>query len=485
MDAPTTLAGTHPPHRCLSVVVPCFNEEATIEQLLSRVIASEWVAEVIVVDDGSADRSTELVRACSDKRVRLICQPFNMGKGAALRRGLAEASSPYVIIQDADLEYDPSEYGRLLAPLLRDEADVVYGSRFASSSQRRVLFFWHSIGNRVLTLLSNVFTNLNLTDMETCYKVFRTELIQSIELEEDRFGFEPEVTAKLAARRARFFEMGISYSGRTYQEGKKIGWKDGLRAVYCILRYSPIGARITRSAALDEVIDDSSPAVLTGVLETLDDMQRYPAWIVELLQPHLGERVLEVGAGHGAISERLAATHHLVAMEPDDIGLEVLTAKFTGTGVTVVPDLDGAALHGPYDGVVLVNVLEHVLDDVGLLDQLRQMLVPGGRVCVFSPAHQALYSRFDRAIGHHRRYTTTTLTQAVSRAGLVVADARYVNALGAMAWFVSARVMGVTTPSATLTRLYDRTVVVATRWLERSLRPRFGQSVLVVATKEA
>jgi glycosyltransferase involved in cell wall biosynthesis len=231
------------PERCLSVVVPCFNEHATIEVVLDRVLASPFTAEVLVVDDGSTDGTRELLgkitaRAEADTRVRVLLQPHNMGKGAALRRGFAEAAAPFVIVQDADMEYDPADYAVVLEPLLDGRADVVFGSRFIGGGAHRVLYFWHSIGNKVLTVASNAFTNLNLTDMETCYKAFRREVIQSIEVEEDRFGFEPEVTAKVAKGGWRVYEVGISYSGRTYAEGKKIGWRDGVRAIWCIVRYS-------------------------------------------------------------------------------------------------------------------------------------------------------------------------------------------------------------------------------------------------------
>lgn len=232
------------PVQCLTVVVPCYNEEATIKTLLDRVLASPFANEVIVVDDGSKDRSIDIASSTGDARVRVLSQGVNQGKGAAIRRGFQEATSDIVIVQDADLEYDPDEYGLLVTPILDDRADVVYGSRFSGGSERRVLYYWHALGNNFLTTVSNMFTNLNLTDMETCYKAFRREVLQSFTLEENRFGVEPEITAKIARGTWRIYEVGISYDGRTYAEGKKIGWRDGVRAIYCIVRYSPFGERV-------------------------------------------------------------------------------------------------------------------------------------------------------------------------------------------------------------------------------------------------
>jgi glycosyltransferase involved in cell wall biosynthesis len=228
------------------VVIPCYNEESTVAAVIDKVVANPWVAEVIVVDDGSTDKSREILGAIDLPELVVLLQPVNQGKGAALRCGFARATADYVIVQDADLEYDPEEFELLLGPLEDDKADVVFGSRFQSGRPHRVLYYWHSVGNRMLTTLSNMFTNLNLTDMETCYKAFRRSVIQSIVIEENRFGFEPEITAKVARGGWRVYEVGISYSGRTYAEGKKIGWRDGVRAFYCIVRYSAVGQRVRR-----------------------------------------------------------------------------------------------------------------------------------------------------------------------------------------------------------------------------------------------
>ncbi len=229
---------------CLTVVMPCFNEEASVLAIVAAVLSSPLTAELIVVDDASSDGTSELLATVDDPRLVLLRQPVNQGKGAALRRGFAAATQPFVIVQDADLEYDPGEYAQVVGPLLDGRADVVFGSRFLTDRPHRVLYFWHSVGNRFLTTLSNVFTNLNLTDMETCYKAFRREVLDTFTIEEHRFGIEPEITAKVARGRWRIYEVGISYSGRTYDEGKKIGWRDGIRAVWCIVRYSPLGERL-------------------------------------------------------------------------------------------------------------------------------------------------------------------------------------------------------------------------------------------------
>lgn len=236
----------------LSVVMPIYNEHKTLREVVERVLSVPFDLELLCVDDGSNDGSAEILTALQKEypQVRAFLQDRNMGKGAALRRGIQEARGDFVIIQDADLEYDPADYGALIDPLVHGKAEVVYGSRFMGAAPHRVLYFWHSVGNRFLTLLSNCLTNINLSDMETCYKAFLREVIQSIPIEENRFGFEPEITVKVAKRRLRIYEVGISYWGRTYEEGKKIGWKDGVRAIWCLLKYSVKADRDSRQGGI-------------------------------------------------------------------------------------------------------------------------------------------------------------------------------------------------------------------------------------------
>jgi 2-polyprenyl-3-methyl-5-hydroxy-6-metoxy-1,4-benzoquinol methylase len=477
---------------CLSVVMPSYNEAATLETVIRRVLASAYVQELIIVDDGSTDETIAIVNGIDDPRIRLLVQPINLGKGAALRRAFPEVTAPYVIVQDADLEYDPEEYATVLGPLIAGDADVVYGSRFLSGHPHRVLYYWHSVGNRLLTTASNMFTNLNLTDMETCYKAFRREVIQSIVIEEDRFGFEPEITAKIAAAGWRVYEVGISYSGRTYSEGKKIEWKDGVRAMYGVVRYSRPWHRVR--SLIDHAPDrsippaqfDDSDAELSDVLRVLEEADNYADWIYRLIRPYLGDHVLEVGAGHGELTERLRRDAHVTATDFSKRCVDELALRFAGCDEVEVLQADVAALGAAerrFDSVVLVNVLEHIDDDVTALADLREVLKPGGRLCVFVPAFEGLYSDFDRSIGHRRRYRRSHLATTFDRAGLAVVDARYVNTVGALAWWLFARQFGQVPTQRWSVKLYDRLVVPLMRRLEAGRSPRFGQSLVCIGER--
>jgi 2-polyprenyl-3-methyl-5-hydroxy-6-metoxy-1,4-benzoquinol methylase len=473
--------------RCLSVVMPCYNEAGTVAAVLDRVLASPYAGEVIVVDDGSTDGTPAALAGVDDPRVRVLTQPRNQGKGAALRRGFAEATLPYVIVQDADWEYDPAEYEVLLAPLLDGRADVVFGSRFHGSRPHRVLYFWHSVGNRMLTTMSNMVTNLSLSDMETCYKAFRREVLDSFDIEEDRFGIEPEITAKVARGGWRIYEVGISYSGRTYAEGKKIGWRDGVRALFCILRYSQVGERLRYRGRLRP---RSAPAAvheadeeLADTLDSLDDAVNYADWIYSLMQPYLGRRVLEVGAGHGTLTDRMLEGRTVTATDVSPRCVSILEDRYAGNDhVTVLhADVDDAPALGQFDAVVLVNVLEHIADDARALRSLEKALGAGGHLVLYVPAFEALYSDFDRRIGHHRRYRAEQLADLVTEAGLEVVDLRYVNLVGAIAWWVFATKLGQTPTKKWSALTFDRAVVPVVSRIERRRRPPFGQSILCVA----
>jgi SAM-dependent methyltransferase len=476
------------PAPCLSVVMPCFNEAERVSDALAAVLDSPFVAEVVLVDDGSTDATAKLVEAiaAAEPRVRLVRQPCNLGKGAALRRGFREVRSPYVVVQDADLEYDPRDWPTLLEPLISGVADVVYGSRFHASEGHRVLYYWHSVGNKVLTTLSNMATNLNLTDMETCSKAFRREVLESIELHEDRFGFEPEITAKVAAGGWRVYEVGITYNGRTYDEGKKIGWRDGVRAVWCIARYSQPGERLAGAlnpAPRPAVFSDADEE-LAGTLDALEGADAYADWVVSLFRDDLGQNVLEVGAGVGTITKRLADQGRVVAVEPSERCASPLAelAAVDPRVEVVHGSVDDVAADAAFDTAVLVNVLEHVADDVDLLRALGERLRPGGALVCFVPAHAWLHSRYDDRIGHVRRYRRSGLAEALGAAGFEVERLRHVNVPGALAWLAGARLLGLA-PSPRTTELYQRTVLPLTQRVEAGREPPFGQSIVAVARR--
>src|SRR5947207_6442365 len=388
----------------LSVIIPCYNERATVAELLRRVRAVAIDKEIIVIDDRSTDGSRDVVAALAQQwpEIRHILQPENQGKGAAIRRGIAEARGDIVLIQDADLEYDPDEYPKLIQPIVDGHADVVFGSRF-EGYPRRVMLYWHRLGNTFLTFLSNCTTNLDLTDMETCYKVFRREVIQSIKLRSNRFGIEPEITAKVAKRGYRIFEVPISYYGRDYWEGKKINWKDGFSALWTILKYG--------------LLDDTASEPPTyKTLRRLDSLNRYNRWIWDRVKPFVGQRVLEVGAGSGTMTRFLYCRELIVATDKETPYIDRLRNAFRRRPGMIEERLDldrdddlGLASH-EFDTILCINVLEHTADDAAALRRAHQLLMPGGRIIIFVPAGKDLFGTLDRGLGHQRRYEKNELT---------------------------------------------------------------------------
>lgn len=446
-------------------------------------LAQEFVREVVVIDDGSTDDTAAVVEGVKDPRIVLHRQPVNLGKGAAVRFGLNAATSDFVAIQDADLEYDPAELRRLLGPLRDGRADVVYGSRFRSGDEHRVLLYWHSLGNKFLTTMSNVFTNLNLTDMETGYKVFRRDAITRLVIEENRFGMEPEVTAKVAALRLRIYEVGISYSGRTYGEGKKIGWKDGVRALYAIGKYA-VASRSENHWRERVASFHEADSQLEGTLDSLQDAVNYNQWIADLVGPHLQSPVLEVGAGQGTISELLTERGlDVTAVEPSKAQCDRMRAH-----AGHIPSL--SIVEGPLEVVppgrefrsaVLVNVLEHIDDDVTFLREVADRCSSGANIAVWVPAHKVLYSEFDRRVGHFRRYSKARLRAAAESAHLEVMSLEFVNSVGALAWLSGVKILRQSPSAAAATGLFDRRIVPAVRRLEEGRTMPLGQSLLLVA----
>jgi glycosyltransferase involved in cell wall biosynthesis len=463
------------PPPLLSVIVPCYNERATVAELLRRVKAVPIEKEIIVIDDRSTDGSKDVVAALARQwpEIRHILQPVNQGKGAALRRGIEEARGEIVIIQDADLEYDPEEYPKLIQPIVDGYADVVFGSRFGGYP-RRVMLYWHRLGNEFLTFLSNATTNLDLSDMETCYKVFRREVIQSIKLRSNRFGFEPEVTAKVARRGYRIYEVPISYYGRDYWEGKKINWKDGFSAIWTILKYGLFD-------------DPSSEPATWGTLRRRSSLRRYNRWIWERVQPYVGQRVLEVGAGAGAMTRFLYGRELIVATDKETPYVDRLRNAFRRRpGIIVerfdpdVADTQDMARYA-FDTVTCINVLEHTADDVGALRRMYELLVPGGRVIVFVPAGKALYGALDQSVGHMRRYEKDELIAKLREAGFEIDDVGYQNRISKAAWWLNSKVLKRRGLPAAQSKLFDRFVPLI-RALEGK-SPASGLSLVAIGRK--
>ena len=464
----------------LSVLIAVYNEEATlwpcVDAILNVGLPAGLQREVILVDDGSTDGSWELAQqlARTHPEVRVFRQPANAGKGAALRRAIAEMTGDLAIFQDADLEYSPSDYPKLLKPILDGRADVVFGSRFIGE-ERKVLYFWHTVGNKLLTLLANMLNDTNLTDLETCYKVFVADFLRNIPLESNRFGIEPEVAAKVARNRLRLYEVPINYDGRTYEDGKKISWRDGVAALWFIFKYR------------------FSPNYADAGKRTLDAFERAPRfnrWMYDTIHTYLGTRIAELGSGRGNLSRLLKQGANVLVTDNRESYLEELRRRWGHLPNVRVARLDLASdadygILGDFkaDTVVCLNVLEHVEDDFSVLRRLYRSVPPGCRIVFLVPFNPKLYSRFDRELGHRRRYGKAELEEKMRAAGLKVECQFYFNKAGVFAWWLGNNLFQQRAVTSWQLRLYNFLTPLL-RALDRYL-PTEGLSTVVVASKSA
>ena len=436
----------------LSVLVPVYNEQYLVEESLGRLRVLESSPlldriQVVVVDDGSKDatpavlerfQAEERARENSGLRIdwKFLRHAKNGGKGQAIQTALEHADCAITVIHDADLEYHPEDLLRIVKVFVEEQADAVFGSRFAGSAVRRVLLYRHELGNRLLTTLVNLGTNLNLTDMETCYKAVRTSLLRSIPIESNDFRIEPELTIKLAKRGARIFEVPISYSGRTYQEGKKIGWRDGFLALEAITKYT----------LSDDIYAEDEYG--SAILARLSRATRFNEWMADTIRPYLGEHVMEIGAGVGNLTRALGPRREYVASDINPLYLDTLGAmrisrpylRVTHTDVqdrSTFPKSDA----GGFDSVICLNVIEHVADDVGALSNIGSVLTKGGRALILVPQGPDNFGTLDEVLGHHRRYTRETLGKLADDAGFDVQEMIEFNRVGTAAWFLNGKVL--------------------------------------------
>ncbi|PWT77831.1 MAG: glycosyl transferase family 2 [Acidobacteria bacterium] len=436
----------------LSVFVPAFNEQYLIRPSLERlaVLAESPLLErirVIVVDDGSSDQTPEAIaefsRVLADSPIPRMEWLFlrhqnNRGKAAAIQTALREADTELSVIHDADLEYHPEDLLKMVRVFLHEQADAVFGSRFLASEYRRVLFFRHELGNRFLTLMCNLVSDLNLTDMETCYKMLRTSLWKSIPMDGRGFAIEPEITIKLAKRNARIFEIPIRYSGRTYQEGKKISWKDGIRALFAILRF----------AASDHIYTEDEYG--SQILGRLNRAPRFTKWMADVIRPYVGERVLEIGAGTGNLTLHLIPRRVYWASDVNPLYLNYLESLGQNRPYLRVSYTDGQSGDSypkkeKFDTVICLNVVEHLADDKAALENIREVLEDGGQAIILVPCGPQLFGTLDRVLGHRRRYTRRQLTNLVTDAGFQVEALIPFNRVGVVAWWLNGRLLRRTT----------------------------------------
>lgn len=452
----------------ISVVVPVFNERATIPVVLKRIKAVAMDKEIIIVDDGSTDGTGEYLQSLNDPVIKVLLHPKNLGKGAALRTGFQYAKGEIVIIQDADLEYHPEEYPQLIKPILDNRADVVYGSRFIGA--HRVFLYSHYIGNKALNFITNILYNTILTDMMTGYKVFRKEVIKNLTLKASGFGIEAEMTAEIFKHGYIVYEVPISYSGRSYAEGKKINWYHFFVELYWLLRQK----LLTYNAPLDTLLK-------MGFLVNYNDL------IYQQIKPFIGKKVLEIGAGIGNITRYLLKAEQLVVTEISDENIFYLNRRFGEYPdfkilKQYITDANIDELRSyNFDTVVIINVLEHIKDDKGVLATIRKVIQKDGRLLILVPALPYLLGDLDISVGHYRRYSKKDLVDLLHSAGFFIEEIHYFNFLGILGWFLSSKILKKKNFSYISLRLFDKLCWLLK--LEKIFKFSFGLSLIAVCKK--
>jgi glycosyltransferase involved in cell wall biosynthesis len=432
----------------LSILVPVYNEQYLVRASLERLklLADQPLlerVEVIVVDDGSTDRTSAVLRELESAEAAhrsgkfnwiFVYHKANQGKAAAIRTALQHASAELTVIHDADLEYHPLDLLKMVQVFLEEQADAVFGSRFLASEYRRVLFYRHQLGNHFLTLFCNVVSDLNLTDMETCYKMVRTSLLKSIPLVGSGFEIEPEISIKLAKRGARIFEVPIRYAGRTYQEGKKIDWKDGVRAVKAILRFG----------ISDHIYAEDTYG--SQILGRLNRAPRFTKWMADVIRPYVGDKVLEIGAGTGNLTLQLIPRTLYWVSDVNPLYLNYLERvrldrPYMEVGYTDGEKGESFPKETKFDTVICLNVVEHLADDLTALSNFREVLEDSGRAIILVPCGPWLFGSLDEVLGHHRRYTRKQLADLVEQAGFHLERMLEFNRIGVIAWWLNARLL--------------------------------------------
>lgn len=423
----------------LSVLMPVYNEGRTLRTIIERVLNCPLQPgvsiELICVDDGSKDSSRQILAeyAASDPRITYIPHEKNGGKGAAIRTAITKMTGDIAIIQDADLEYDPVDFPALLQPILDGRADAVFGSRFASRGQRRVMLYWHGIANRMLTEATNILNNINLTDMETGYKAIRTDILKLLPLKAHRFGIEPELSTRLAQWGARIYEVPISYHGRTYAEGKNIHWTDGIAALWHLFKFRFVDTKFTTHEGF-------------YILQSVRRARGFNKWMLDTFRKYVGKRVFEAGCGIGNFTEQLLRSERLIAADFDPLYVEMIhrrfghLANFSMQPVDLTKREDFDALRNEkLDTAICLNVVEHIEDDRSAINNLFHALEPGGHAIVLVPAHPWLYTGCDKALGHFRRYTEIELREKMTAAGFEVVEMRQFNRFGVLGWWLNGK----------------------------------------------